>query len=170
MHAKAQQVCSLLDSASALEARLEHKDERGAVGVLVVLAVHELVEGGHGWRTLQQGGLDAVREAEVGCVGRDGFALGVLVQHLSMHSALFSHGHGHCEHMACALSSLAQRPRAQLHKHTVRIEKGVPSFINTEQLQQKGLATSERTSLSLHNTVQTPLYRYMDHSLLCKAR
>ena len=109
MHAKAQQVCSLLDSVSALEARLEHKDERGAIGVLVLLTVHELVEGGHGGRALQQGGLDAVREAEVGCVGRDGLALGVLVQDLSMHSSLFSHDHGRMDRMACALSSLARR-------------------------------------------------------------
>ena len=50
MHAKAQQVCSLLDSVSALEARLEHKDERGAIGVLVLLKVHELVEGGRSSR------------------------------------------------------------------------------------------------------------------------
>ena len=96
MIAKAQQVCSLLSSVLTLgyelppcddnlspEARLEHKDERGAVRVLVVLTVHKLVEGGHGGCALQQGGLDAMREAEVGCVGRDGLALGVLVQDLS---------------------------------------------------------------------------------------
>ena len=115
MIAKAQQVCSLLRSVLTLEACLEHKDEGGAVGVLVVLTVHELVQGGHGGRALQQGGLDAMREAEVGCIRRDGFALGVLVQDLSMHSALLSHGHGHWDRMTCPTSSCAKRNRAHIH-------------------------------------------------------
>ena len=139
---KAQQLCSLLESVVALKARLEHKDERGAVGVLVVLTVHKLVEGGHGGRALQQGGLHAVREAEVGRVGRDGLAIGVLVQDLS----------------ACTARSSAMGSGIAWHAPTDAV-----------QLQHKRPAISKRVSLHLHTLPRRCCFEYVHCSLPCKA-
>jgi hypothetical protein len=72
------------------EDHLEDKDEGIGVGVLVLLAVHELVQRRHGGRPLQQHRLHPMRKAEMRSIRRDGLVLWILVQNLCRsHATIF---------------------------------------------------------------------------------
>lgn len=72
------------------EDHLEDKDEGIGVGVLVLLAVHELIQRRHGGRPLQQHWLHPMRKAEMRSIRRDGLVLWILVQNLCRsHATIF---------------------------------------------------------------------------------